>query len=289
MIDFIEVNDQEPSKSGYLKFVIKKIPSSYQKRIEECDKKFNDSIASKISSKQKVKSICFNVAIISIFIVGILGILILRDYNKGINSILPFIISIGIFIIIFIVAISLNFVYGKKIKTIFNSDEAKKITQMNIDLENDLKKELGVNVDATVIDIFARHIKINNNKVINSIKNASYAAHGLYAYKENNYLYLSDTYELIRLDLEKVTKIRHIKEKITFINWNKKVSYSDKKFKEFGVKVLRSYAFCVSSYYEIDLKIKNEDYCLRIPGYEKEFMENNFDNIELGVKDEVKK
>ncbi len=273
MKDYFEINVDDVDKSGYKKFVVDSISDEKRKEIEEHDKKFQKIVNERLAGKKKLDSILYYLIMIFAIVSLILALIVFQRTEQDE-------VPVALLIILAIILgsdIVLGIIYSinrKKIRKEMKGEEFSKMSEENKDIEQSLLKILKVPEGTQKYDIFVRSVHIKNNQVINALK-TSYNNYSLYVYKKDDAIYFCDTYELIKLKEKEIKDIKLINDKITFSSWNKKEPPADSKYKPYKVKPTTS-GLVVNCFYEVKIERNNEDYILRIPGYEKELMENVF-------------
>lgn len=274
MIDFFEINITDIEKSGYRKFVVKRLDDKLKKKIKQNDDEIDELFNLKIKKFQDVKSFLYSFATFGFFFALFLLVITVSQMDKEINLVNVFII-IGLVVLI-VIALILCLVFSKVVRKRLQGSDFKKLSKKSEEYEKMAYKELGIQEGTEKMDIFVRHIAYKGDKVVNALKGASYHNNGLYVYKENNKIYFSDLYELIKIDESAIVDVKYIEERISFISWNKKELHNDKKFSLYEIKLVNQSSYLIKGFYEISLKIKEKEYLIRIPGYEKEQVENIF-------------
>lgn len=287
MNDYIEIDVDNIPESGYKRFVVKSIGDKFDKKIESVDKQVKTVLEKVVGKKKKINSLFYYLAMVFAFISVILALLLFNEISSEKTTFPTLIVVLTIiFLLLTIVFVVLQFWSKKKLKEAFKSEEVNEISTLNQDLENELKEYLNVPLDSKKMDVFVRQIRYKNGTKINAISQVSYSNNDLYAFKKDEKVYFSDTYELIELDLKKVRNIELIKDKISFINWNKKVPFSDNSLKEYQIRPIPRGGFVVNCFFEIKIEANSQELILRIPGYEKEMMKELFD---YPIEEEIKK
>ena len=273
MRDFFEINVEDVEKSGYKRFVVDSIDDSKRKEIEEHDKKFQKVVNEKVAGKKKLDGILYYLILIFSIVSLILALVLFQkteedNFPTGIIIILAIVLGIDIVLGI------IHSINRKKMKKEMKGEEIVKIGEENKKIEQELLKSMKVPEDTLKYDIFVRNIKVRNNQVINAIR-TSYSNYSLYVFKKDEAIYFCDTYELIKLKVKEIQDIKLVNDKITFTSWNKKEPPADSKYKPYKVRPTTS-GLVVNCFYEVKILHNDEEYLLRIPGYEKELMENVF-------------
>lgn len=278
MNDYIEIDVENIPESGYKRFVVNSINDKFDKKIENVDKKVKLVLEKVVGKKKKLNSLFYYLAMGFAFISVIMALLLFNEISSEKSTFPTLVVVLTIvFVLLTIVFVVLQFWSKKKLNEAFKSEEVNEISTLNQELENELKEYLNVPLDSKKMDVFVRQIRYKSGNKINAISQASYSSNGLYAFKKDGKVYFSDTYELIELDLKNVRNIEFIKDKISFINWNKKVPFSDKSLKEYQIRPIPRGGFVVNCFFEIKIEMNSQDFILRIPGYEKEMMKELFD------------
>ena len=276
MIDFLEIDLDDVEKSRYKEFVVNSIDEKDIKESAKVDADFRKAVDEKIGSKKRLNSILYYVTMGLSFLTLILALLLFQQANPEKKE-FPVGLLVGV-LVCMAVMIGLAFWQShikKTMKKEIQGADIQKYGDINRELEDRLLAKLKVPEEKTKIDVFARNVRTQNGKLINALK-VSYNNYSLYAYVQNESLYFCDTYELIKLDLKEVQDVKLVKDKITFATWTKKENPRDPKYKPYNIKPTMGGFFSVNSFYDITLKHKDRDYVLRIPGYEKEFVEKVF-------------
>ena len=287
MIDLFEINVHDLSNSRYKRFVTKTLDNTkFQEKIEKADKEFKQAIDKIVSPKQRLINILYYVSLATCFLTLIFILLFIQDMDLG-NKKIPYVYLILAFasLISFVITSFLQKRSKSKLDEAMKSDEIKKVKQKNQEVELLLIEDLGIPQKATKVDIFVRQVMVRNGDYYNALKQ-SYSNYALYAYENDGKLYFSDTYELISFALSEVKKVKFVKEKITFDHWNKKEFIRAEKYQEYKIRFSGRGGLVMTGFYQVDVERDNKKYMLRLPGYEKEFIESIFDpsNIEIQEK-----
>ena len=286
MIDFFEINIHDLGNSRYKRFVTKTLDNTkFQEKIEKADKDFKAAVDKIIAPKQKIINILYYVSLITCFSTLIFILLAIQDIDLEANKIpVLYLVIAGVSLVGVIVSSLLQTKAKKKLDELMKSDEIKKVTEKNKEIEALLVKDLGIPEGTRKVDVFVRHVTVRNGDYYNALKQ-SYSNYSLHAYSKNNRVYFSDTYELISFSLEDVTKVRYVKEKITFDHWNKKDYIRDEQFKEYGIRFSGRGGLLMKGFYQVDIEKDGRQYMLRLPGYEKEFIESIFNVDEIIIEE----
>lgn len=283
MRDFFEIDINDVDHSSYKQFVTRGLGDKFLSQIEIVDKEFKEMIDKVVGPKQKVLNIFYYLTFISV--IGFMTFALLFVQNLANDKPFPYGMLIGLFVCLALVITFglLQIKTKKEYNKLLKSDKVVKMSEKNQEIEEMVKKELGVPSECEKIDIFVRQVYFKNNQKINAIRQ-SYNNYALYAYKKNNRIIFCDTYENIELKLSEVTKVKLINDRITFQNWNKKEPMADAKYRQYKVKPMARGGIIVNCFYQIELNHNDVDYLIRIPGYEKEFIEQNFNDFEIEVE-----
>ena len=284
MIDLFEIDVNNLEKSRYKRFVSKVIDNSkFQEKIDKADKEFNETVQKHIAPKQKRVNIFYYISMISIFLTLIFALLFVQNVE---NEQFPTLYLVLLIVSVLAVSVSSVFQYKSKkdLDKAMKSDEVKKATEKNREVESMLIKELGIPEGTKKVDVFVRQVYQRGDNYYNALKQ-SFANYALYAYTKNEKVYFSDTYELIEFNFSEVKAVRLIKQKITFDHWNKKEHIRDDKFNGYGIRISARSGILVNCFYQIEIERNNAMYRLCIPGYEKEFVESIFNQEEIIIED----
>ncbi len=284
MKDYIEVNVDKVELSSYKKFVVKSVGNHFDQEIEKVDQKFKEVVEKTIGPKKKLNGVFYYLTLIFALITVIFGLVLFQKLDQNNFPVAIFVLMTVSLVLVILFGV-LQIVTRKQINEKMKTDEVTSVSNLNKELEEKLKKYLGVNENSRKIDVFVRQVAFKKGESVNALTKASYSNNALYAFVKDDKVYFSDTYELIQLDKKYIQDITLIHDKISFVNWNKKESLYDKKFKQYGLRSTGRGIILVNSFYEIKIKINQDDYILRIPGYEMEAMKELFSYEEVVKED----
>jgi hypothetical protein len=286
MIDLFEINTSDLANSRYKRFVSKTLDNTkFQEKIEKADKDFKQAVDKIIAPKQKWINILYYVSLITCFLTLIFLLLVIQNIDIKENKIpVNYIVFAGVSLVCVIVSSLLQKKAKQKLDLVMKSDEIKKVTEKNKEIEGLLVKDLGIPEGTGKIDVFVRHVYVRNGDYYNALKQ-SYSNYALYAYFKNNKVSFSDTYEVIEFSLDEVIKVRYVKEKITFDHWNKKDYIRDEKYKEYKLRFSGRGGLIMTGFYQIDIERDGRKCMLRLPGYEKEFVESIFNKDDIVIEE----
>ena len=280
MKDYIEVNVDKPELSSYKKFVVKSVGNHFDQEIEKVDKKFKEVVETTIGPKKKLNGVFYYLTLIFALVTVIFGLVLFQKLDQDQFPVAIFVLMTVSLVLVILFGV-LQIITRKQINEKMKTDEVTSVSNLNKELEEKLKKYLGVSEDALKVDVFVRQVTFKKGETVNAITKASYCNNALYSFVKDDKVYFSDTYELIQLEKKYIQDITLIRDKISFINWNKKEALYDKKFKPYGLRSNGKGIILVDSFYEIKIKINQEDFILRIPGYEIEAMKVLFSYEEV--------
>lgn len=284
MIDLFEIDVNKLEQSRYKRFVSKVIDNSkFQEKIEKADKDFQETVSKYIAPKQKKVNLFYYLSMISVFLTLIFALLFVQELGKEQFPTLQLVLLI-VSVIAAVVSSFFQYRFKKLLDKAMKSDEVKKATEKNREVEAMLVKELGIPEGTTKVDVFVRQVYQKGENYYNALRQ-SYANYALYAYSKNEKVYFSDTYEVIEFSLSEVKAVRLFKQKITFDHWNKKEHIRDPKFNEYGIRISARSGLLVNCFYQIEIERNNAMYRLCLPGYEKEFVESIFNKEEIIIED----
>lgn len=120
------------------------------------------------------------------------------------------------------------------------------------------------------MDVFVRHAVQKGSSLVNALpRRTDYVNYEFYAFRKEEAVFFSDNYELIRLDVPEIVRVRFVDDKLSFVNWHKAVK-SPRELRKYNVSLTSRNALIVRGFYSVEIRHKEQDYVLRIPGYEKE-------------------
>lgn len=269
MIDFIELNVKDVAQSRYKEFVSDTVGNQHSEEFAALDKAYQEEVAKKVAPKQRWNNILCILGCLLV-IVAMIFLTLFIDESSGLFALhIGYKILIESLFLLFAVGCFIGQdLFRRSLKKIYASDRFAELNEQARKLEKQLREEMRIPEEAIKTDVFVRHAVQKGASMVNALPRVSYVNYEFYAFRTDDAVFFSDNYELIRLDASEILRVRFVDEKISFVNWHKAVKNA-RELRKYNV-TFKSKFFVVRGFYSVEIRHKEQDYVLRIPGYEKE-------------------
>lgn len=271
MIDFIELNVGDVSKSRYKEFVSDTIGNQHSEEFAALDKAYKEEVEKKVAPRQRWNNVFGILGFLFVMAAMIFCILFLDEDSAlyAVRTVWKILVEAGI--LLFGAAFfTAQILCRKSLKKIYASDRFQSLNEQARALEKQLREEMNIPEDAFQMDVFVRHAVQKGSSLVNALpRRTDYVNYEFYAFRKEEAVFFSDNYELIRLDVPEIVRVRFVDDKLSFVNWHKAVK-SPRELRKYNVSLTSRNALIVRGFYSVEIRHKEQDYVLRIPGYEKE-------------------
>ena len=206
---------EEGKGSSFEKYIVKNISKETENEINEMNVRINEFQKQYKRIFSKISSILLLISTFC-FIVGIFSIK--GNITYAILGFVGFVLSLGLsFLCIF-----LEYRQSKKIQT------SEEYLKLNNDAEEIIKKaykELGVEKNNNGVDVYLYYYIEKNGKITSGLPYKSLMVKEYVLYKDEEYFYLGDVYNVVRLPLPSIRGLSKHDNQFSFYGWSKKDSF----------------------------------------------------------------